>query len=136
VTAVDTRSRAGKPEEKRTFGTEITAYLDKLRGGDVGSMPAIAGLIVLVIFFSILQPDTFPSTRNIANLLPQSAPVIFIAMGLIFVLLLGEIDLAAGYTAGGRADRRCAGRRVEHPVVRGHPGLVPRHAGRAAADHR
>jgi D-xylose transport system permease protein len=103
VTAIDTRSRAGKPEEKRTFGTEVTAYLDKLRGGDVGSMPAIAGLIVLVIFFSILQPDTFPSTRNIANLLPQSAPVIFIAMGLIFVLLLGEIDLGAGYTAGASA---------------------------------
>ena len=103
MTAIDTRDHSRIDEPKRTFGTEITAYLDKLRGGDVGSVPAIAGLIVLFIFFTILQPDTFASTRNIANLLPQSAPVIFIAMGLIFVLLIGEIDLGAGYTAGASA---------------------------------
>ncbi len=103
MTAIDTRDRAGIPEPKRTIGTEVSAYLDRLRGGDVGSAPAIAGLIALVIFFSILQPSTFASTRNLANLLPQAAPIIFVSMGLIFVLLLGEIDLAAGYTAGASA---------------------------------
>jgi D-xylose transport system permease protein len=100
VTAIDTKAPAGLPAEQRTIGTEVQAYFDKLRGGDVGSAPAILGLVVLMIFFSILKPDTFASSRNLANLLPQSAPVIFLAMGLIFVLLLGEIDLGAGYTAG------------------------------------
>ncbi|GAB3280491.1 sugar ABC transporter permease [Kineosporia babensis] len=75
-------------------------YLDRVRGGDVGSLPAVLGFVALVIFFSAMRPDSFASTRNAANLLNQAAPVIFIAMGLIFVLLLGEIDLAAGYTSG------------------------------------
>ena len=103
MTAVDTRDRVGESGPQRTVGTEFRAYVDRVRGGELGSLPAIAGLVVLVIFFTILSPGTFASTRNLANLLPQSAPVIFLAMGLIFVLLLGEIDLSAGYTAGATA---------------------------------
>jgi D-xylose transport system permease protein len=86
--------------EGNGLGSAWRGYVDRLRGGDVGSLPAVAGLIVLVIFFSIAQPDAFASTRNFANLLGQSAPIIFIAMGLVFILLLGEIDLGAGFTAG------------------------------------
>ena len=44
--------------------------------------------------------EYFFTNRNFANLLTQAAPVIVIAMGLIFVLLLGEIDLSAGYASG------------------------------------
>ena len=47
-----------------------------------------------------LRPETFTNSFNFANLLIQSAPVIVIAMGLVFVLLIGEIDLSAGFTAG------------------------------------
>ncbi|MEO7982385.1 MAG: ABC transporter permease [Sporichthyaceae bacterium] len=75
-------------------------YVARLRGGDVGPLPAILGLALLVIVFSSLRPDTFTNPFNFANLLIQSAPVIVIAMGLVFVLLLGEIDLSAGFTAG------------------------------------
>lgn len=75
-------------------------YVAKIRGGDVGSLPAILGLLVLVVAFSILRPTTFTSAFNFENLIQQSAGVTIIAMGLVFVLLLGEIDLAAGYTAG------------------------------------
>jgi len=57
-------------------------------------------LVVLVVVFTVLRPDTFTNSFNFANLLIQSAPVIVIAMGLVFVLLIGEIDLSAGYTAG------------------------------------
>jgi len=71
-----------------------------VRGGDVGPLPAILGLVFLLIVFSALRPDTFTNSFNFANLLVQSAPVIVIAMGLVFVLLIGEIDLSAGYTAG------------------------------------
>ena len=75
-------------------------YVARLRGGDVGPLPAILGLAVLVIVFSSLRPQTFTNSFNFANLLIQSAPVIVIAMGLVFVLLIGEIDLSAGFTAG------------------------------------
>jgi D-xylose transport system permease protein len=75
-------------------------YVARVRGGDVGPLPAILGLAVLLVIFSVLRPDTFTNSFNFANLLIQSAPVIVIAMGLVFVLLLGEIDLSAGYTAG------------------------------------
>ncbi|GAA3639406.1 ABC transporter permease [Kineosporia mesophila] len=98
-TAAPSRPSAPRRPEDSIGGT-VQAYVDKLRGGDVGSLPAILGFIALVIFFSAMRPDSFASTRNAANLLNQAAPVIFIAMGLIFVLLLGEIDLAAGFTSG------------------------------------
>ena len=79
---------------------ELRGYLARLRGGDTGSVPAVLGLVVLVGLFTILQRGSFATKGNFANLITQSAPTIFIAMGLVFVLLLGEIDLSAGFTAG------------------------------------
>jgi D-xylose transport system permease protein len=78
----------------------IRDYFTRVRGGDVGSLPAVLGLIVLFAFFSIMKPDTFFSAFNFANLLNQGTAIIVLAMGLVFVLLLGEIDLSAGFTAG------------------------------------
>ena len=75
-------------------------YVDRVRGGELGSLPAVLGLIALLVLFTVLKGSTFLSAFNMANLLSQAAMIIVIAMGLIFVLLLGEIDLAAGYTAG------------------------------------
>jgi D-xylose transport system permease protein len=83
-----------------TLSDSFRDYIARLRGGDVGPLPAILGLAVLIIVFSSLRPDTFTNSFNFANLLIQSAPVIVIAMGLVFVLLIGEIDLSAGWTAG------------------------------------
>jgi D-xylose transport system permease protein len=82
------------------LGGAFSDYLARLRGGDVGSLPAVLGLLVLVTVFTILRPNTFTNSFNFANLIHQSAAVIVIAMGLVFVLLLGEIDLSAGFTAG------------------------------------
>jgi D-xylose transport system permease protein len=87
-------------EAPATLGAIVSGYLTRLRGGDVGSLPAVLGLIVLVIVFSALRPDTFPNAFNIGNLIGQSAGVTVLAMGLVFVLLLGEIDLGAGFTGG------------------------------------
>jgi len=80
------------------LGGVVRDYIARVRGGDIGSLPAVLGLIILVIVFSALRPDTFTSSLNLANLIGQSAGVMVIAMGLVFVLLLGEIDLSAGYT--------------------------------------
>lgn len=83
-----------------TLRGALDAYVARIRGGDLGSLPAVLGLISLVILFTILEGRTFFSTFNFANLLSQSAMIIVIAMGLVFLLLLGEIDLSAGFTAG------------------------------------
>jgi D-xylose transport system permease protein len=88
------------PPQAQSIPDALRAWWDRIRGGDVGSLPAILGLMVLLVVFSILRPSTFTNSFNLANLINQSAGVIVIAMGLVFVLLLGEIDLSAGYTAG------------------------------------
>jgi D-xylose transport system permease protein len=91
------------PEEHDVSGDlrgAWTDYWDRVRGGDVGALPAVLGLVALVIVFSVMRSSTFLTTFNFADLINQSAAVIVIAMGLVFVLLLGEIDLSVGYAAG------------------------------------
>ena len=72
----------------------------RLKGGDLGSVPAVLAIVVLVAIFGISRPDSFLSLLNFANFLDQASSVIVIAMAVTFVLLLGDIDLAAGFTAG------------------------------------
>ncbi len=74
-------------------------YVARLRGGEIGSLPAILGLIALVVLFSLMS-DVFFSLNNIANLLAQGAGQTIIAIGIVFVLLIGEIDLSAGTASG------------------------------------
>ncbi|ACU35456.1 inner-membrane translocator [Actinosynnema mirum DSM 43827] len=83
----------------RSTGEAVRDYFARLRGGELGSLPALLGLVVLLIVFSSLS-DSFLTLGNIANLLAQGAGVTIIAMGLVFVLLLGEIDLSAGTASG------------------------------------
>lgn len=78
----------------------IRGYFTGLRGGELGALPALLGLLALFILFTALASDTFPSLLNLANLLQQGAGQTVIAMGLVFVLLIGEIDLAAGTASG------------------------------------
>jgi D-xylose transport system permease protein len=102
--STDTHESTGSdelaPDSSATFKSISQDYLTKLRGGDLGSLPAILGLIVLVLVFSALRPGRFTDPFNVANLTNQAAAIIILSMGLVFVLLLGEIDLAAGYTGG------------------------------------
>ena len=85
----------------RTTGEALRGYLQGLRTGDLGALPALLGLLALLILFTALdQSGTFPSLLNLANLLQQGAGRTIIAMGLVFVLLTGEIDLAAGTASG------------------------------------
>jgi D-xylose transport system permease protein len=95
---------SGEPSKNGTTGTAslrsvARTYVERLRGGELGALPAVLGLIVLCAFFAVLRP-VFLSELNFANLLTQGAGSIAIAMGLVFVLLLGEIDLSAGYASG------------------------------------
>ena len=85
--------------EVSTLKGAMKDYWSRVKAGDIGSLPAILGLVVLCIAFGSMS-NVFLTPGNFANLLTQAAAVIVIAMGLVFVLLLGEIDLSAGYTAG------------------------------------
>jgi len=85
--------------QEATIGDSARAYLNRLRGGDMGSLPAILGLVVLFVVFSSLN-DKFLTTYNMANLVIQAGSICVLAMGLVFVLLIGEIDLSAGVAGG------------------------------------
>jgi D-xylose transport system permease protein len=80
-------------------GEYIRDYFQRLRGGEMGAIPGLIGLVVLVVLFSILESG-FLSAYNVENMVIDGAPTIIMAMGLVFVLLLGEIDLSAGTASG------------------------------------
>jgi D-xylose transport system permease protein len=83
-----------------SVGGYFQGYINKVRGGDLGALPAVAGIVVLFVLFTVLRPNTFPTALNLTNLLVQAVPISLLAMGLVFVLLLGEIDLSAGVVSG------------------------------------
>ena len=85
--------------ESPTLKRVAADYWSRVKAGDIGALPAILGLIALCGIFGAMS-NVFLTPGNFANLLTQAAAVIVIAMGLVFVLLLGEIDLSAGYAAG------------------------------------
>ena len=85
--------------ESPTLKGAAADYWSRVKAGDIGALPAILGLIALCGIFGAMS-NVFLTPGNFANLLTQAAAVIVIAMGLVFVLLLGEIDLSAGYAAG------------------------------------
>ena len=85
--------------DNSTLKGAMQDYWSRIKAGDIGSLPAVLGLVALCIVFGSMS-SVFLTPGNFANLLTQAAAVIVIAMGLVFVLLLGEIDLSAGYTAG------------------------------------
>lgn len=82
-----------------TIRDQITAYGQRLKNGEMGALPAVIALLALVVLFASLSPY-FLTTLNFANLFVQAAQLTVLAAALVFVLLLAEIDLSAGVTAG------------------------------------
>jgi D-xylose transport system permease protein len=78
---------------------QFKAYFSRLRAGEMGAVPAVGAMLLLVILFSALSPY-FLTTLNIANLLVQTATILTMTVALVFVIVIGEIDLSAGVTAG------------------------------------
>ena len=79
-------------------GLWARAWLN-LRTGNLGPAPIIVGLAVTVAIFGLTANNFFTST-NFVNLVTESAGTAMLAYGVVFVLLLGEIDLSIGYVAG------------------------------------
>ena len=74
-------------------------WWDNVKSGDLGSLPIILGLIVIAIIFQS-QNDRFLTAGNFVNLIIQGAAFATLGMGIVFVLLLGEIDLSIGFVSG------------------------------------
>ena len=77
----------------------LTAQTRRLRSGDLGNLPVILGLVLICIGF-YLQNARFLSSRNLVSLTQYAAPIGIIALGIVLVLLLGEIDLSVGSVSG------------------------------------
>ena len=82
-----------------TIGAYARRWADNVRGGELGSLPIILGLLVICVVFQV-QNDRFLTAGNFVNLMVQGAAYALVAMGIVFVLLLGEIDLSVGYVSG------------------------------------
>src|SRR6266516_1230512 len=73
--------------------------LDNLKTGNLGVLPIVLGLVLIVVFFSF-KATNFYSADNFNNIIVQMAGTCMLAYGVVFVLLLGEIDLSIGYLSG------------------------------------
>ena len=77
----------------------IRASLSRIRAGQVGVLPVVGGLLLVSVLFQSLNSQ-FLTAGNLVNLLVQAAVFSVLAMGEIYALLLGEIDLSIGFVAG------------------------------------
>jgi D-xylose transport system permease protein len=73
--------------------------VNRLKGGDLGNIPVILGLVLISLFFYIQEP-TFLSSFSLVSITRFAAPLGIIALGIVVVLLVGEIDLSVGSVSG------------------------------------
>jgi D-xylose transport system permease protein len=90
---------SGEARRSASVGDYARGWWTDVKGGELGSLPIVVGLIIIAIVFQT-QNDRFLTAGNFVNLVVQTAPYTVIAMGVVFVLLLGEIDLSIGYVSG------------------------------------
>ena len=77
----------------------LAGFLDRIRSGDLGVLPVVLGLVVIWSVMQALNP-IFLSRANLVNLAMELVPVGVIALGIVCVLLVGEIDLSVGSVSG------------------------------------
>ncbi|MFI2779401.1 sugar ABC transporter permease [Streptomyces sp. ALB3] len=81
------------------LGGYLTEFKRKMRGGDLGSIPVVIGLIIICVVFQSLNSE-FLSAKNVSDIAVTMVATGMMAVGIIFVLLLGEIDLSVGSVSG------------------------------------
>jgi D-xylose transport system permease protein len=103
TTPVETSDAAPTGVPSGAEGESLGAYARRwwagVRAGELGSLPIIVGLILIAIIFQS-QNDRFLTAGNFVNLIVQMAAITILGMGIVFVLLLGEIDLSIGFVSG------------------------------------
>jgi D-xylose transport system permease protein len=97
MTALDlSDERLRRAHGLRGYGSIL---LDRIRSGELGMIPVVAGLVVIWVVLQALNP-IFLSSTNLVNLTMESVPVGIIALGIVCVLLIGQIDLSVGSISG------------------------------------
>ncbi|MBK7536559.1 MAG: sugar ABC transporter permease [Myxococcales bacterium] len=86
--------------ERRGIAGFFADYRQRLRQGDIGQLPVIVGLIAIWSIFYVASNGVFLSPFNLVNLTLQMAAVGSISVGIVLILLLGDIDLSAGVVSG------------------------------------
>ena len=99
-----TPSVAADLQDERLRGPEdiggmFKVAIERIRGGDLGVLPVVVGLIIIWTIFQSLN-SSFLSSANLSNLLMEMSAVGVIALGIVCVLLVGEIDLSVGSVSG------------------------------------
>jgi D-xylose transport system permease protein len=82
-----------------SLGAIAARWWAGVRAGELGSLPIFVGMVIIIIVFQS-QNSNFLTAGNFLNLVIQAAGIMTIAMGVVFVLLLGEIDLSVGFVSG------------------------------------
>lgn len=83
---------------KEDLGLYVRGWWARTRSGDLGAIPIVLGLVLIVAIFGSLDP-VFLSSANFVNLLLQMTGIAMLAIGIVFVLLIAEIDLSVGYVS-------------------------------------
>ncbi|TQL40378.1 simple sugar transport system permease protein/D-xylose transport system permease protein [Homoserinimonas aerilata] len=99
MSTTSTPATPAEAQGNRSIGDAWAAFRARTRGGDLGALPVIVGLAIIWTVFQVLNP-TFLSAPNLVNLALQCAAIGTIALGVVLVLLLGQIDLSIGSIAG------------------------------------
>jgi D-xylose transport system permease protein len=96
------RVPGGAPVDERHESETLSGYArlwwQGVRAGELGTLPIIIGLVVIALTFGILE-ENFLTERNFTNLLLQMAAIATMAIGVVFVLLIGEIDLSVAFVS-------------------------------------
>ena len=158
MSAVDVAPEGGLPagEDEFEHSGLWQKARDNVKSGNLGVLPVVIGELAIVVFFGLTATNFF-TAANFVNVMLQMAGVTMIAFGVVFVLLLGEIDLSIGYVSGiaalaaaefqlpssshdyagldrdpARARDRCRDRhRAGHDGRQGRRAVLRRHARRA-----
>ncbi|MEV4565703.1 sugar ABC transporter permease [Nonomuraea sp. NPDC049419] len=99
MTAVTTDRQDERLRQSEGLRGALSDVVERARGGDLGVIPVVVGLIVIWSVFQALNP-IFLSSANLVNLTLESAAVGVIALGIVCVLLVGQIDLSVGSVSG------------------------------------
>jgi D-xylose transport system permease protein len=99
VAAIAETEVTDTPEKVDTLRDYLRVVYLRIRAGDSGVLPVVGGLILISILFQSLN-SKFLTSGNLVNLLIQGAVYMLLAMGEVFALLLGEIDLSIGFVSG------------------------------------
>jgi D-xylose transport system permease protein len=90
---------ADAPVTRGGLSGYVRQWVDNIRGGELGILPIIVGIVVIGAYFQA-RNSNFLTAGNFVNLIAQMSPFAVIGMGMVFILLLGEIDLSVGYVSG------------------------------------